>query len=389
MLGEAMRTRNFRMWKAAFAKSEAPPPHARKTLIQRKERATAAGRAQSATVRTGARRDRENLSACRMNLHFDLVDLKLMLRIAEANSLTRGAEASHLSLSAASTRIKNLEDAIGVKLLYRTSQGVTLTQAGQALVYHARLVVGQLEQLSGDLQEYGKGIRGHVRLHVNTTAMEFLPPVLRDYLQSHPDVNIDLQQRLSHATVRALLEGSADIGIVAGDVRTESLEVIPWRRDRLVLVVPPTHPLAGRQAVDFAECLEYQHIGLAQESAISSFLRQVCDSMNRRMSLRVQVGDFESACRMIEAGVGVGVVPGSAAHRHRQAMEVRVLELNDAWAPRVQMLCMRKLDALPAFARELVDALVAHARAAETAATPEGPRSASPAGAGSGCSAPG
>lgn len=296
---------------------------------------------------------------CRMNPHFDLVDLRLMLKIAETNNLTRCAEASHLSLSAASTRIKNLEDALGAKLLYRTSQGVTLTQAGQALVHHARLVMNQLEQLSGDLQEYGKGIRGHVRLYANTTAMEFLPPVLRDYLRSHPDVNIDLQQRLSHATVRALLEGSVDIGIVAGEVQTESLEVIPWRHDRLVLVVPPGHPLADREAVDFAESLEYQHIGLAQESAISSFLRQACDGMNRRMSLRIQVGDFESACRMVEAGVGVSVVPSSAAQRHSQTVNVRVLALNDPWALRAQLICVQRLAALPAFARELVDSLIA------------------------------
>lgn len=303
-----------------------------------------------------------------MNLHFDLVDLRLMLRVAEANSLTRGAEASHLSLSAASTRIKNLEDAIGAKLLYRTSQGVTLTQAGQALVYHARLVVGQLQQLSGDLQEYAKGIRGHVRMLANTTAMEYLPPVLRAYLQAHPDVNIELEQRLSHLTVRSLLEGSADLGIVAGEVRTESLEVIPWRQNRLVLVVPPGHPLGESGAVDFEESLAYQHIGLGGDSAISSFLRQVCDSLNRRMSLRVQVGDFESACRMIEAGVGIGVVPGSAAHRHRQRMDIRILELNDPWALRSQLICVRRLEALPAFARELVDALVADARQAQAAA---------------------
>ena len=77
-------------------------------------------------------------------LHFDLADLRLMVRIAEANSLTRGAEASFLSLPAASTRINNLEESLGAKLLYRTSQGVTLTPPGQAFVHHARVVLAQL-----------------------------------------------------------------------------------------------------------------------------------------------------------------------------------------------------------------------------------------------------
>jgi DNA-binding transcriptional LysR family regulator len=134
-------------------------------------------------------------------MHFDLVDLRLIVRVADANSLTKGAEASHISLPAASTRIKNLEDSIGAKLLYRASQGVTLTAPGQALVRHARLMLGQIEHLRGDLQEYAKGIKGHVRVFANTTALEeFLPPVLKAYLLAHPDVNIDLRERLSHDT---------------------------------------------------------------------------------------------------------------------------------------------------------------------------------------------
>jgi hypothetical protein len=117
-----------------------------------------------------------------MTVHFDLVDLRLMVRVAEANNLTKGAEASHISLPAASTRIKNLEESIGAKLLNRHSQGVTLTPPGQAFVHRARLVLGQIEHLRGDLQEYASGIKGHLRVYANTTALgEFLPEVLKRY----------------------------------------------------------------------------------------------------------------------------------------------------------------------------------------------------------------
>ncbi|ONZ89630.1 LysR family transcriptional regulator, partial [Burkholderia cenocepacia] len=169
-------------------------------------------------------------------MRFDLVDLKLFTHIAEANSLTRGAERAHLSVPAASTRIKHLEEQVGVKLLSRTSQGVTLTAPGETLLAHARRVLRQLEQLTGDLQEYASGVKGHVRVFANTTAMsEFLPGVLRHYLVDHPDVTIDMQERLSPDIVRAVQEGMIDIGIVAGDVRTDGLQAMPYRRDRLVL----------------------------------------------------------------------------------------------------------------------------------------------------------
>jgi DNA-binding transcriptional LysR family regulator len=302
-------------------------------------------------------------------MHFDLVDLRLMVRVAEANSLTRGAESSHISLPSASTRIKNLEESIGTKLLNRTSQGVTLTSSGQAFVHHARLVLGQIEHLRGDMQEYAKGVKGHLRVFANTTALgEFLPPVLRTYLLSHPDVNIDLKERLSHDIVRAVMDGQIDIGIVAGHVRTENLEVIPYRQDRLALVVPLGHPLAGHESIAFEQTLDYDHIGLHESSAIHAFLRQVCDSLHRRLPLRIQVGNFEAACRMIEATVGVGILPESAARRHSQTMAIRIVPLKDEWSLRALLVCMRKLETLPGFARDLVDLLVADARDADALA---------------------
>lgn len=298
-------------------------------------------------------------------MHFDLTDLRLMVRVAECNSLTRGAEASFMSLPAASTRIKNLEESVGARLFNRTSQGVTLTVPGQAFVLHARTVLGQIESLKGEMQEYAKGIKGHLRIFANTTALsEFLPPVLRSYLLSHPDVNIDLRERLSHDIVRAVTESQTDIGIVAGTVRTESLQVIPYRADRLVLVVPARHALARRKAVDFADTLELDHVGLHEASAIHAFLRQICDGLHRHLQLRIQVGNFETACRMIEATVGVGVLPESAARRHAQAMAIAIVPLRDDWSLRNLSICVRQLDALPLFARELVELLVEDARRA-------------------------
>ena len=265
-------------------------------------------------------------------MHFDLVDLRLMVHIADANSMTRGAELSFISLPAASTRIKNLEEGIGTKLLYRTSQGVTLTPPGQAFVTHARRVLGQLEHLRGDMQEYVRGIKGHVRVFANTTSLgEFLPPVLRQFLRLHPDVNIDLRERLSHDIVRAVTEGQTDIGIVAGLVRTENLQTLPYRRDRLVLVVPRGHALEGRTLIDFADTLELDHVGLNEASALHAFLRQASDQVHRSIKLRIQVGNFETACRMIESGVGVGVLPESAAGRHAHAMAIALVPLTDAW----------------------------------------------------------
>jgi DNA-binding transcriptional LysR family regulator len=296
-------------------------------------------------------------------MHFDLVDLRLFVHVADTNSLTRGAERSHLSVPAASVRIKNLEESVCAQLLWRSRQGVTLTPPGQALAHHARLVLAQLDELKIDLQEYAQGVKGHLRVFASTTAItEFLPAVLSRYLAAHRDVSIDLRERLSSDIVRAVSEGQTDIGIVAGTVRTEGLEALPYRQDRLVLVLPLDHPLAQHSTVRFADTLAYDHVGLHEGSAINAFLHRIAQEQHGGgLKLRIQVGGFEAACRMVEAGVGVAIVAASAAGRYREHMQVRVVELADDWALRKLQVVVRSVELLPGFARELIELLRADA----------------------------
>ncbi|MEO8279411.1 MAG: LysR family transcriptional regulator [Ideonella sp.] len=293
-----------------------------------------------------------------MTPHFDLVDIRLLINVADASSMGRGAEKSYLSAPAASNRIKGLEDSFGVKLLYRSNSGVTLTPAGQTFVHHARAVFAQVDHLHDDLNAYASGIRGHVRLWANTTAMtEFLPSGLAAFMASHPDVNIELRERLSHEIVRAVDEGVTDIGIVAGDVCTDRLQTLPYRDDRLVLVCSATHPLATNESVDFVDTLEHDYVGLAESSAIHRFLTQAANVAGRKLSSRIEVGNFEALCRLVEAGVGIGVVPQTAATRYAATMQIKVISLRDAWALRKLRICVRSIEQLPSFARDLVDAM--------------------------------
>lgn len=293
-----------------------------------------------------------------VNLHFDLFDLKLFTHVAEARSLTRGAEKACISLAAASTRIKLMEEAMGGKLLHRSAQGVSLTAAGQTLLYHAKRVLQQMEHLRCDLQDFGKGIKGHVRVFANTTSItEYLPEKLAGFLAQHPAVQVDLREFLSEEIVRAVADGEADIGILAGDVYTGDFDARPFGRNRLVLVVPAAHRLAGADAVAFVETLDEQHVGLHQGSAIHRFLQRRAELTGRSFNPRIQVGSFEAMCLMIEAGVGVGVLPASSARRHALAMRIATVPLTDAWAERELKVVARSREQLPVSARELFDHL--------------------------------
>lgn len=298
-----------------------------------------------------------------MAMHFDLTDMQLMVNVATAQSMTKGAERSFLSLPAASNRVKNLETHLGTALLYRNSQGVTLTPSGEAFVAHARAVLRQLEHLRGDLREYASGVKGKVRVFANTTAMnEFMPTILGRYLGEHPDVHVELRERLSFMVVKAVADGSADIGVTAHAGGGEGLEFLPYRTDRLVLVTHENHALAAKTAVDFEETLAYDYVGLSETSAIHAFLVQAADDLGRVLRFRVEVSNFEAACRMIAADVGIGVVPETAARRYVRDLPLKTIALNDVWALRRLHICVRQFDKLPIFAKELVSLMVSDAK---------------------------
>ena len=301
-----------------------------------------------------------------MAVHFDLTDMQLLVNIIDASSLTRGAERSHLSLPAASNRVKNMEMHLGTPLLYRSSQGVTPTPSGEAFVRHARIVLRQIEHLRGDIREYARGVKGQVRVYANTTAMgELMPMVLSRYLADHPDVNVQLLERPSYAIVKAVADGAADIGVVAGVMQADNVQFLPYHTDRLVLVTHPTHALAERDEVAFAETFGSDYVGLSDWSAIHAFLMQAADAQGYPLRFRIEVGSFEAVCRMIEANVGIGVVPERAARRYARTMQIRAVPLSDTWAVRELQVCIRKDQELPIFARELVDLMMQDAAESE------------------------
>src|SRR5215468_8221830 len=249
-------------------------------------------------------------------MHFDLVDLNLFCHVVEAGSITHGAERAHLALAAASTRIRNMEAALGAPLLVRRRQGVSPTPAGRTLLQHARVILRQAERLREDLSAYAGGLAGQVKVLSNTNALtEFLPETLSSFLAAHPQVSIDLEERLSDEIVGLIAEGVADLGIVAGTVDAASLETFPFRKDRFVLVVGRDHPLAKRTKTAFAQVLDYDFVGLDRSSALQRFLAEKAAPSGRALRLRVQLRSFDAVCRLVECNVGIGIVPETTAHR--------------------------------------------------------------------------
>ena len=284
-------------------------------------------------------------------MRYDLADLRLVAAIADSGSLTRAAEQVHLAPSSASHRLTQLEAALGVPLFSRHARGLTPTAAGESLLRHARQVFAQLEQMHADLAPYASGLNSQVTIFANTNAINcFLPEDLGDFLHQHPRLRISLEEQPSPAIIQAVAAGQVDIGVVAAEGNLAGLETRPYRRDRLVLMVPPDHRLAGQPATAFADVLGEPFVCLHAGSAIHTFMMNHAARLGSRLDVRIQVRSFNAVCRMVAAGVGIGMVPRSAATMEAMAGArgdgVITVEISDDWAPRDLQLCVRSREAL-------------------------------------------
>ncbi len=293
-------------------------------------------------------------------MRYDLTDLRLFLNVGDTLNLTRAAEKSFLSLPAASTRVKQMEDAFQTPLLIRQVKGVSLTPAGESLLAHAREVFHQLECMHADLHPYATGVKGRLRVLANTTSTNsFLPDALSTFLAEHPEVDVELEEKLSRDIVSNLSSGSADLGIVAGNVATEGLEVMSLYTDELIVIASVNHPMHEFKRVRFADLLDnYRFVGISQVSAIQSFLDHIAHGMGKRISLRIQVGSFDAVCRMVEANAGIAIVPITCAQRYANQKSLRFVRLEDEWALREIRLCRRPGGDLPRFAQTFIEHLV-------------------------------
>ncbi len=301
----------------------------------------------------------------------DLTSLQLFVAVCELGSIGRAAEREFIAASAISKRLSDLEATLDTALLYRHARGVDLTPAGESLLHHARSVLYSLEKMQGELSEYADGVRGHVRVHANISAIvQFLPEDLGVFTRAHEAIKIDLEEHLSSEVLRAVQEGAADLGICHVANGASDLQSLPYRHDRLALIVPAGHALSSRSAIDFTASLDCDHVGLHTNSSIYVAMHQAATDAGRAIRLRIHVTGLDAMCRMIDNGLGVGVMPQRAFDLLQAGIGSRLVSvaLNDAWAGREIRLVARDFSTLPVAARTLVNHLHATAGAGARAA---------------------
>jgi DNA-binding transcriptional LysR family regulator len=294
-------------------------------------------------------------------MRLDPVSLKLFVSVLERGSIAAAAEQGHIAPAAVSKRISELESTLRTTLLTRTNKGVQATPAGLALSNLARRLLADLDDIATQMRDWSGGTRGQVRIVANISAItQFLPQAIAAFLARYPQVDVHLQERISSAVVKAVVENEADVGIGVVAAGTGGLEVLPYVADELSLIVPRRHALARKRALALADTLDHDFVGLHTGSSINQQLAQAALDAQRTLRLRIQVTSYDALARMVEAGLGIGVMPKAVAVPLSRSLDVAVLRLTDAWAKRQLSICVRSYESLPVAARLLVESLRSH-----------------------------
>ncbi|SEJ87791.1 LysR family transcriptional regulator [Paraburkholderia diazotrophica] len=294
------------------------------------------------------------------NLHrrLDLTTLQLFIAVYEEGTLTRAAEREAIAVSAASKRLLELEQAVGATLFQRNARGMTLTPAGETLLHHARRVMRGIENIGIELAGHASGVRGYVRMMANLSAIvEFLPEDLRAFLAVNERVKIDLEERPSGGVVEAVADSLADLGICSGEADARGLEATHYRHDALCVVMRDDHRLAERTSVAFAETLDSDHVGLHSASSINARTHMAARQAGKPLKLRIHVPGFDAVCRMIQAGMGVGVLPINVYRIMGRPLGLVSVALEDDWAERDLIIVTRDAARLSPVAKLLFDHL--------------------------------
>ena len=292
-------------------------------------------------------------------LRLDPTSLKLFVRVVEEGTIAAAAEREHITAAAVSKRLSEIESSLCTPLLRRTNKGVEPTAAGVALLALARRALHELDQIPVQMQSYTSGVRGLVRVCASMSAItQFLPVDIRSFLDEYPDVQVQLEERVSNFVTKAVAENSADIGIFTDAPHGQQLEAFDYHADRLVLCTHRDHPLAVAKKLSFADALDEPIVGMHAGSAISIQLGRAASLAGRPLNLRIQVTSFDALCMMISAGLGVGVLPEAVAQRNAATLNIALVTLTDAWAHRAFRICVRSSESLPVAARLLLKHLM-------------------------------
>jgi LysR family transcriptional regulator for metE and metH len=291
-------------------------------------------------------------------MHLEIKHLQLVAAVARTGSVTRAGDALNLSQSALSHQLRDIEDRLAAPLFHRVGKRMVLTAAGDAVLRAANQILDVVARTEDEIRKAGKEHGGLLRITTQCyTCYHWLPGLLKEYRLRHPNVDVHVDADATPRPIKSLLEGRIDLAIMSDPVRDRRFVLRPLFEDELVVIMAPTHRLAGRPVVEPAE--------LADETLIiyppreeSTILQQVLTPAGVMPRAVQQVQLSEAIVELVKAGLGVAAMARWAVEPTVRAGALRTARLTRNGFRRKWSAAMLRDMADTAFANDFIDLIV-------------------------------
>ena len=288
-------------------------------------------------------------------MKIDTLGVQAFIAIADHGTFNRAAESLHITQTALSRRVQNLEAFLGVKLVERTTRSVSLTRVGEDFLPQARRLLTDLASALLEIRESGKAFRGDVTIAcVPSVGVHYLPRIVQHYAASHPRNRLRILDHSSSGVAAAVLRREAEFGIHMQVGGHPELTSIPLLEDRMVLVCRADHRLAGKRSLAWKQLEPYPVIFPGTESGNRPHLDMALERHKVKLQAFYEVQRSSTAVGMVAKGVGVAVVPALAVQADAYP-QLRVIRLVDPVISRNIVLVSRANAQLSPAAQALYD----------------------------------
>ncbi|MEP3330381.1 LysR family transcriptional regulator [Sedimentitalea sp.] len=289
----------------------------------------------------------------------DLLTLRLFLVAIEEQKIGRAAIRENIAPSAVTKRIQDLEQVVGTKLLQRTPKGVEPTKTGKVLQTKLETIFSTLEDARRELSMFSEGVRGHVRLATTASVIiQFLAAELEDFVRTFQEIEIEIEEDLNTEVVRLLRAGEVDLAVIVRtfQVELDEFEILPYRRDDLVVIAPVSHPFSARSCVTLEDILEERFIAINASTSLMQQLHGLARDRDRDLKVSYRVNSVEVARCLVKAGFGISIQPECMLPEGYSGAVTKIA-IDEPWAKRKLELAYLKDRPLSAAAQQLVNQL--------------------------------
>lgn len=290
-------------------------------------------------------------------MKIDTIGIQAFIAIAAEGTFQKAADALHITQTALSRRLQNLEATLGVKLVERTTRHVALTRIGSEFLPHCRRLLTELQTSLLEIRESGKAHRGDISIAcVPTAGVYYLPRIIKEYSMRYPGNRVKMLDHLSPGVTDAVLRREAEFGIAQSGLQHPELSTIPLLQDRYVLICRDDHPLAKRKKLSWKQLDSSRLILPSHVRTNRAQLDAALSGRDVALEPQFEVGRSSTAVGMVAEGVAAAVVPGLAIQRHAYP-NIRVVPIADPIVSWTLVLVARKTAHLSPAAQALYDML--------------------------------